>query len=338
MFRSWRRLPPALVAELGGSTSPVEDPHGPWSYRAAIDGETLVQVETLREEGSQHVLRREAAYVVGSGSHARAFVAEENGYLTQLPLAWFAEGKRWRLSPGYELHNRRFERPIVPACIACHGGLAVHLRPTRNRYRLPIEDGIGCERCHGPGESHVALHRSRADERPASDPIVEPAHLSAERANDVCLQCHLQGDVSIYEASADAFSFRPGDRLSDHRLDFLIETDAPAAFGVASHGARMMQSRCFLESGRQLTCVHCHHAHRPVRAFEAAYYERKCLTCHAVESCTRPEEPRVSTSGPLGCVLCHMPQRKTREGQHLVFTDHCIRRPPRAPQEEPPVP
>src|SRR5690606_32410729 len=235
------------------------------------------------------------------------------------------------------LVNHRFDRPIVPGCLGCHGGFASHRPATRNRYELPARGGIGCEACPGPGRQHVALHQSG---RPAGataedDPIVNPARLSPRRANDVCLQCHLQGDVVIYRDGADEFSFRPGERLSDHRFDFLLQTDAPEAFGVASHGARLLRSRCRTPAGDPLTCQQCHDAHRPTVDFERDSYVATCLQCHQPAHCRR-ERPGDAVADASGCVRCHMPQRPTREGQHLVFTDHWIRVPPSAPFDEAP--
>lgn len=324
MSRSWTRVGTSIPEALR-QTATVNDPNSPYRYTVAVKDGALVQTETLRDRPGGYRRDVTAAYLVGSGHHARAMVAAQNGYLTQMPLAWFARDGKWRLNPGYELKNRRFDRPIPPGCIACHGDTAVHRPPTRNRYKLPVANGIGCERCHGPAQQHVDFQHNVPGVK--SDRIVNPKRLAPRLANDVCLQCHLQGDVVIYQPGANAFSFRPGEKLSDHRLDYLVQTDAPEAFGVASHGARMMASRCFLESGRKLTCIHCHDAHRPAAAQPMKVYDSRCATCHKPQSCSRPvDKPEPKSAG--GCVACHMPRRKTREGQHLVFTDHKIRKPP----------
>jgi len=344
MSRSWRRAVPGAGLPdsfLAGSPD-VTDPNGPWRYRVRIDEGQIVQAEHLDPSEEQllpgdtnHHLTVPASYFVGSGKHALAMVAEDNGYLTQLPVAWFASKDGWELNPGYELHNRRFDRPVLPGCVVCHGGRAVHVKPTRNRYSQPVRRGIECEHCHGPGQAHLA----RYDRLPSSNPgtadnnhstdseILNPGRLSAERSNDVCLQCHLQGDIVLYLPGADAWSFQPGDRLNEHRLDFLLRLDRTetSSLGVASHGARLMQSRCYLGSQRQLTCIHCHDPHVPVEAVADSVFDRRCRDCHSEEACGLPEKQRGSRDS--GCVRCHMPQRPTREGQHLIFTDHWIRAP-----------
>lgn len=327
MARSWRRIEQPLPESFTRQSSFV-DPKSGYQYRLFVDGGRVYQEEASDEPEGAHRLLREATYLVGSGTRAQSMVSAENGYLCQMPLGWFADVQAWKLSPGYELHNWRFSRPIIPGCIACHGSPVAHRQPTRNRYDLPVEDGISCERCHGPGRDHVEhwkMDAARPSTEQSDGAIVNPARLSADRANDVCLQCHLQGDVTVFAEGAHAYSFHPGDRLTEHRLDYLIRTDSPQEFGIASHGGRMMRSRCYLESGRSMTCTVCHDPHRPVTAFKREFFDSKCMTCHTQESCHRAV-PAGQTRISGGCTQCHMPTRKSVESQHLAMTDHWIRR------------
>jgi cytochrome c-type biogenesis protein CcmH/NrfG len=350
MARSWRALHGAPAGCDVTGSSIVDDSGQGYRYRVLLEEGRVVQEET-RLDGPQresHRLRRDAGYSVGSGDHALALLSERNGYLTQLPIAWFAGEQKWKFNPGYELLNRRFDRPITPGCIACHGTDAAHHQPTLNRYEIPIPDGISCQRCHGPGAGHVAYwsaRRERVDGRTEKDSrntpahnhrMVNPAKLAPGLANDVCLQCHLQGDVTLYQPGHDAFSFRAGGKLSDHRLDFLVKTDKPEAFGVASHGARLMRSRCHLEGKQHLTCIRCHDPHVSIREVSRDVFDARCAECHAPETCRR-EAPLEDRKLATGCVRCHMPQRATREGQHLVFTEHWIQRRPAPGDTEQPI-
>ena len=324
MARSWQPVTSDLPAHFH-EESLVPDGEGLYQYQTLLNQSGQpIQRESLvaNETAVAHSLERTARYLVGSGNHAQALVTESNGYLHQMPLAWFPLKGHWDLNPGYAEYNHRFNRPIAPECIACHATRAVHRFPTRNRYEQPVESGIGCERCHGPGAQHAA-HWSH-DETVAEDPIVNPGNLSPHRANDICLQCHLQGDVFLYEPGSHAFSFRPGDRLQDHRHDFLVQADGKEAFGVASHGARLLQSACYQQS-ESLTCFDCHDPHRPISDFTRADFDNGCIECHQPSNCGRPE---ASNDLRDGCVQCHMAQRPTREGIHLVFTDHWIRKQP----------
>ncbi len=330
MSHSWMRANSETLIDGSFSASlpaTVADPHSPFVYQCRLENGRLIQEETLADSAINNYSRKyAAAYLVGSGNHARAMIGEHNGYFTQLPIGWFSQEGKWKLNPGYELANHRFDRPILPGCLACHGGYAAHQSPARNRYEIPATNGINCEHCHGPGKAHADWHENDSGQKLAklNDPIINPKHLPAARSLDVCLQCHLQGDVVLYRQNADAFSFRPGESLTDHRLDYLIQTENPESFGVASHGSRLMRSRCFLGSRETLTCTTCHDPHRPVSDFSSADYNAKCQSCHQPEACNRPpkEEPRTQTDH---CIACHMPQRETREGRHLVSTDHWIR-------------
>jgi len=329
MSVSWRDADPSVLTSH--LSAPVSDANGPYRYRVLIDGGSVIQEEAFLSPNRTQSQQVSARYFVGSGKHALAMVAEESEYLTQLPLAWFPTHEQWRLSPGYELHNRRFSRPVLPACVGCHGGRTRHVAPTRNRYAGLVGTGVSCEHCHGPGQKHIAQFDSSGerelapDATPDTSGIVNPGAFSPAAVNDLCLQCHLQGDIVVYQPGADAFSFRPGDRLCDHRLDFLLKRGQSESFGVASHGARMMQSRCYLESERRLTCIHCHDPHQSVEKTPRPDFDRRCMACHGTGDCSLSIDQRSSPTD--GCVKCHMRQRPTREGQHLVFTDHWIQIP-----------
>ncbi len=342
MSHSWQPATTSALPPDAAAAATVADALEGYRYQVAIDGDRIDQVET-RGDDPAHRLQRRADYLVGSGRHALALVSAENGYLTQLPLAWFRSTGSWRMNPGYELKNHRFSRPITPGCIACHGTEAVHEPPAPNRFVLPIPAGIACRRCHGEARRHVA-YWSGADKKEAQPEaaarLVHPARLPPARANDLCLQCHLQGDVTVYRRGRSALEFSPGDDLREHRHDFLVALQRHESLGVASHGARMLGGRCYTASQGRLTCILCHDAHRPAGDVSAEQYDRKCATCHTPESCAR-EVPRDAVPADTGCVACHMPQRAAQEGIHLVFTDHAIVRhapPPDRVAPPPPLP
>ena len=147
MSHTWRTAVAGITSELKGQDH-VADMVSGYDYRVAVTGTGIEQIET-RPDDAKHKLRRHAHYLVGSGKNAIAGVSAENGYLTQMPVAWFRHDQAWRMNPGFELHNHRFDRPITPGCIACHATAAVHEPPTANRFQEPIGVGIACQRCHG---------------------------------------------------------------------------------------------------------------------------------------------------------------------------------------------
>jgi len=328
MSHTWRSAAtlPADIKPANSSTESIHDQQTGYRYTIDIQGDSLSQVESVAAErtlASPHNLKRSATYLIGSGKHAIAMATGENGYLFQMPAAWFAKDQRWRLSPGYELQNHRFDRAVSPGCVSCHlGDASRHVNPTDNQYQLPLADGISCSRCHGPTDAHVAYWSENDGDnagKHASADLIHPNRLPPDQANDLCFQCHLQGDVTIYAENKTASSFQPGDRLRDHRFDFLLQTADSEQLGVASHGARMLQSKCYLESDQSLTCIHCHDGHHAASQTSVATYEAACITCHQPANCSRPA-PR----GADRCIGCHMPERTAQEGVHLVLTDHAI--------------
>jgi Flp pilus assembly protein TadD len=340
MSHSWRSVDTSAGRLQELSAGNVTDPRSGYRYSVSTAGGRISVEETVLDPRLRWTKgrREEAAYLIGSGCHATALASHVGNEVRLLPVAHFTAEDRWRMSPGYEAQNVRFSRPVTEACIACHASDARLLAPTINAYAGPIASGISCRRCHGPADDHVAQMRSGRT-NPGRDQLpddhldlVNPARLDAPRANDVCLQCHLQGIVAMYPAGRGPFTYRPGDVLADHRHDFVVDTKSPASFGVASHGSRMMESRCYQASGGELTCIHCHDPHRPVADFSAADFDAKCLTCHGDVSRLPADRDHQSAAG---CTSCHMPQRSTREGQHLLFTDHWIRRQPEPFEPEP---
>jgi tetratricopeptide (TPR) repeat protein len=307
------------------------------------DGQFLQREYRLDASGAvTHELIQRVDYIVGSGEHVRSYVADTGGFLTQLPISWYSDDKRWGLSPGYELSNHRFSRPVGPGCIACHNDYPNHFQATLNQYASPVPSGIGCERCHGPAEWHVRQQRDGwepPEGRAELPTIANPARLIGDLRDDVCFQCHLQGDTEFVNPGKDQYGFRPGLRLADFRSVYLAEVSDPEKFGIASHATRMVQSRCFIAAQGQFNCITCHDPHVPLREVPAESYRIACLSCHSESSCKRPADSSLADE-QNDCVACHMPRGRPTDVQHTVFTDHWIRRPvaePVAPHKPAPA-
>ena len=69
-----------------------------------------------------HLREEEVTYIVGSGNHARSYLHHNpNGVITQLPVTWYSQEKRWGMSPGYDTADHAdFTRSVPQACIFCH--------------------------------------------------------------------------------------------------------------------------------------------------------------------------------------------------------------------------
>lgn len=332
MANSFYRLTPErAVEDFSGVVVP--HPASGFFYTAYREGDGFVQEEyRLGLDGEKtHRLVRTMDYVVGSGSAARTYLTQEGERLYELPLTWYTQADggrgRWDLSPGYEEANGRFDRALPSRCMACHNGTSEPVPHLEGAYTR-LADGIGCEQCHGPGALHVEARLADAEGGGEVDrTIVNPAHLPLDRRLDVCQQCHTQGAVSLLRDGEAAFSFRPGQALSDHLALFATASEDPRRIAVISHADRMRRSPCFLESGT-MDCVTCHNPHEGFRDAGPDYFNRTCLGCHAsgtLQAAMPTPALRAQHAADGNCFSCHMPKVEAEDAPHSSFTDHYIR-------------
>ena len=304
-------------------SSPIEiyDKQKDYFYTAAlIDGEH-VQIEyRLDDSGNRtHELTRKADHIIGSGNHNRSYLSETNGFVTQLPLTWYEDKKKWDLSPGYHSTNMRFSRPIVEECMHCHNSFTSVTTASIDRFDSDLPQGIGCERCHGPGDLHI---QQRIENVPIAGnvdkSIVNPKHLLFQEQIDVCQQCHLQGEVSVFRDGYRSTDFRPGMQLATIKSIFMDTRQDHSQFSIASHAERLADSKCFKKS-KTMTCITCHDPHVSVYEVNDAYFNNTCYECHSNNSLSSNIHETNDN-----CVKCHMVQGGTSDIPHVNFTDHKI--------------
>jgi Flp pilus assembly protein TadD len=320
--------PPELATAM---ENPFTDAAGEYRYRIEQrDGRLWHSEERLSADGEVLFTTMHAAtYAVGSGQHGRSYLIDRDGWLFLSPITWYPQKQRWDLSPGYEARNQHFTRPITTECLFCHTNFADHVPETVNRYRPPIFRGhaIGCERCHGPGQLHVARHEAGEKVSGIFDgTIVNPQDLEPALRDAICQQCHLGGDVRIARQNLDLYDFRPG--LPWHRFA-AVYVKAPhlrLEATITGHVEQMHASRCWQASAAKLGCISCHDAHTsPAVNDRPAFYRSRCLKCHVADSCSGDEAARTTTSPPDHCVHCHMPSIGTQV-RHAAITDHRVPR------------
>jgi hypothetical protein len=289
-------------------------------------------------------------YALGSGTRGYSYLTDRDGYLFETPVSWFRQKKVWDLSPGFG-PNLLTGRPVVADCLFCHANRAGYVEGTLNRYTRPVFDGhaIGCQRCHGPGELHVATPTAAAT-------IVNPRRLEPALREAVCQQCHLTGEVRVRRRGRGLYDFRPAMPLESFWSVFVRNAAADKGAKAVSHVEQMYQSRCFRGSRPKpaarsrvpaaLGCVSCHDPHRraPKRGKgRVAFYRARCLACHnqttspqrkqghRLPGCRLPRAERVRRAGADSCIHCHMPRYRTSDIAHTAATDHRILRDGKTP-------
>jgi hypothetical protein len=186
-------------------------------------------------------------------------------------------------------------------CVRCHTTTA----EIRGGEVLNLIPNVGCESCHGPGSEHV---RTMTGEGPIlrtmkSQNVRRLGKMFSEQwsAMDeirLCGTCHRMPDDV------------PNDRISPYH-----------ASTVRFQPVGLLQSRCFLESEKGMSCSVCHDPHLPSSATKQSAYEDRCLSCHSVD------QNRQGTNCPVSptknCIGCHMPAIEIHPG--VLFHDHWIR-------------
>jgi predicted CXXCH cytochrome family protein len=179
------------------------------------------------------------------------------------------------------------------------------------------EWNVGCEKCHGPGADHLQ-HPTRAT-------IVNPARIDPVRGNDVCIQCHSQGQPLSNPIEGKHYDWPVGFHVGRDLKDYwklephkLGETTFTHFADGTAHKNRM-QGNDFVGSvmyTRRVTCFSCHDVHGTANNADLIKPANViCLNCHGPKS---PNGPHTATlqehthhkEGSSGneCVACHMPQ------------------------------
>lgn len=337
MGRSFARLRPEQVPEFGK----------PFHHKASASYFTMVAREgryyqrrwQIGFDGKEtNVDEKQVDFVVGSGNHSLTWLhLTGRGTLQVLPLSWYAEkGGYWDMSPGYDHPDFPGSvRPVHYECMFCHNAypkIPVALEHTGNTemtFLDPLPEGIDCQRCHGPGQRHVALASAGAAQEQIRSAILNPKRRPADRELEVCMQCHLETTSldlphSIRRFDRPPFSYVPGQPLGDFSVAFDRRGGMKDGFEIAQGAYRLRQSQCYIRSAGKLRCTTCHDPHDIPRGPAAAsHYNAVCEQCHAATLQRTAAGPHAAGAD---CIACHMPKRRTDDVVHVVMTDHLIQR------------
>ena len=267
------------------------------SFRMSEKGDAFFQ--TAVQGMSPYVTERTEQFglVIGSGGKGQTYLYWKGDELFELPVSYWTQ-LGWVNSPGYRDGIANFDRPIIPRCLECHATYFDSTAPP-NRYRKAgFVMGITCEKCHGPGGSHVERETSKTPVTSDSG-ILNPAKFPRERQMDLCAWCHAGHGTPLLAT----FSYLPGEPL-DHYLE-LPKADANAEVDV--HGSQvelLARSRCFQSSS--MTCLTCHDLH--VVQHDPVSFSQQCLACHKPDTAMFPKRHHDAASN---CIDCHMPRQDT---------------------------
>lgn len=284
------------------------------------DGTVWMSFEREGKNGPRG--QRELRYFIGSGTKGRTYLFSDNGFLFETPINWYSQEQRWNMTPAYlEASQIPMNLPAYASCLNCHtSGMQTPVAGTDNRFTgKPFSHaGITCERCHGADVEHAEGKRAGD-----SSAMVNPAKISPDRRDAICMECHFEGKVAVEQPGKHLYEFRPGERLSDYVHYFLMAGSLEPSPKALSQFEALSLSACKRKSGDKMWCGTCHDAHaEPAPAEKAAYYRAKCLTCHG-----EPFAAKHHAEKP-DCIGCHMPKLPSKDVAHTEATDHRIMRYP----------
>jgi predicted CXXCH cytochrome family protein len=258
------------------------------------------------------------ALVYGSRWKQRYFKKVGDDYFVY-PAQWDVTHQLWRpyfvangtdwWAPLYPPDN--FQRPTAPLCDGCH---SVNFDISTN---TPSEWNVGCEKCHGPGDAHVA--------RPTRDNIFNPARFDYVHANDTCIQCHSQGQPLTNPIQGKYYDWPVGFEIGKNLADYWkleehkLGTTTFTHFADGTSHKNRMQGNDFAESlmyARGVTCFSCHDPHGGDNvAMVRKTGNALCLDCHGANTQVGPHATTIEQhthhkAGSAGseCIACHMPK------------------------------
>lgn len=258
--------------------------------------------------------KRELLYYIGSGTlKGRTYLFSQDGFLFESPINWYAQQRVWDMTPNYgATREAPLNLPAFPECLNCHSsGMQAPIAGTANHYPIPpfTHAGISCERCHGDAANHVAR----------GEKMLQISRLPVERQEQICMQCHLEGDVAVERPHQHAYNFHAGQNLLDF-VRYFVFADKGEGRAVSQFEA-LAQSACKRASRDKMTCTTCHDPHfTPEASKKVEYFRAKCLNCHG-EQFAEKHHPE-----SRDCVSCHMPSLATKDISHTQATDHRILR------------
>lgn len=272
---------------------------GPYTYEIKRTGKQSFYSVTDGKE----TISLPINYAFGQGKMGQTYVLERDGKFYESMVSFYNEPKALDFTIGAprtvpqslnDAVGRLLPANEVANCFSCHATGAV----AGSQLRLEkFAHGVRCEACHGPGGRHAAAAKA-GDNAPKF--IFNPGDLSSdELTQQFCATCH---------RGSDEFSLLKSMEINNVRFQ----------------PYRIFHSKCYSDDSN-ISCTACHNPHEPLKENNAAYYDEKCLACHAVkDKSIKGGNEKACPVAVKDCTSCHMPKIEVKAA-HFKFTDHYIR-------------
>jgi hypothetical protein len=295
-------LSPGSDIRVSGAPAHLTFQNGPFNYQIEDRGGQAY----FSVSDGEHSISEPILYSFGGGVAGQTYVFRHNGEYYESRVSFYKATGNLDITilhphtvPGSleAALGRPMGSEAVNQCFGCHSTAA----PGQDHFELNnVYPGIGCERCHGPGENHIAAIKAGDLNNPR---IFNPGKLEAIDLNqEFCGKCHQSFDEVTQLAGQGGLN------------------------NIRFQPYRMFKSSGHLSDDARLACTACHDPHGKSSSDPAAY-DAKCLDCHLSSSADTKTSARGAPPCPVSkqqCVTCHMPKIELPE-MHYKFTDHWIR-------------
>jgi len=187
-------------------------------------------------------------------------------------------------------------------CKTCHEDLYKQGFEGTPHFQTTLNNGHGCESCHGPGSQHVESGGDKTK-------ITRFETLSRPQSSAICLGCHGQQQKQRHFSSSAHASNNVG----------CVDCHSPHKSKEPQH---------LLVRAQPELCYGCHVTAKA--DFAKPYHHRvdegliQCNDCHNVHGTTTLRQVRTLPSGDAVCYQCHSDKRGPYVYEHVpVKTEGC---------------
>lgn len=240
-------------------------------------------------------------------------IPKENGAFQLTELAWDPAKKEW-----FDVYGTEDRRPGEwghwsgrgmnwnSMCAPCHTtSFRKNYDPATDKYDSKyVEQGVGCESCHGPLKKHVEWQKAHPDGGYFGDKTVKK--LTADQYLAVCGACHSRhGDMTG--------TFEAGEQFFDH-FDPALPDMGDTFYPDGQIWDEDFEHNVFQLSYMHDAGVRCNNCHSPHTSKIRKSHNELCMDCHRSSMNGRIAiDPAAHGFHPMDkagskCTDCHYPQ------------------------------